>query len=122
LDIACPLYLPSESGINCSTTADPAGCAAADKAQRFNGVLGVLMSWRWAESLRHQVLHTANVGASVQLLILNSDGQVLLGHEEEADVTNRIVVGTTMDNEAVQEAREGHNGYAVVSFQDGTLH
>jgi len=125
VDIACPLYWPAIPP-TCTNVTDPVSSVVqlecvGGSPRRFNGVIAFHLSWLWASDIRNQALNTANVDDSVELLILDRNGLVLLGAEERGDGNDqkRVVAGTTVDNGAMHAAQAGENSYSYEQFVDG---
>jgi len=53
-----------------------------DGQGRFIGVLGIHLSWRWAREIAARLLNPANQRYDVDVMIVRSDGTVLLGPDE----------------------------------------
>lgn len=49
-----------------------------DKEGRLIGVLGAHLSWAWADDVRRSVLATADQDAGIEILVLNTEGQIIL--------------------------------------------
>ena len=59
----------------------------ADDEGKVRGVLGAHLSWTWARDIERSVVGSADRAGTVETLILNSTGRVLLGPKELMDAT-----------------------------------
>jgi len=91
------------------------------------GVLGAHLSWSWADTVRRQVLarHQSQYGA--ELLVLDQDGEIILGSPDEAsefaDLTSAETEGprgpvlTSGDHTLVIASTSGLGGYSGLGWQ-----
>ena len=74
------------------------------------GVLGAQLSWAWAQNVRNSVLEPFDAPESVEMLVLDRAGRILLGPPELED--------NKLDLESVQVARAGENRYFIERWPD----
>ena len=75
------------------------------------GVLGAYLSWAWAEETERSLLVSARQRQETDLMVLNTDGVVLLGPDD--------LLGTRLDVPGVRAARAGNTGYVAETWPDG---
>lgn len=80
-------------------------------AGQVTGVLGVRLSWAWANDIQSAIFNPVNRHRHVDLLIVSSNGTVLLGPSG--------VQGTTLSVPSLEAASRGESGYTKETWADG---
>lgn len=75
------------------------------------GVVGAHLSWSWASEVRDALLRTRSGGAELDIMVLATNGTLLLGPD--------ALVGTTLQLESFKAASRGEQGYRVETWPDG---
>ncbi len=82
-----------------------------DAQGRPAGVLGAHLSWQWARDLRQAIFETLDRSRTVELLIVATDGRVLLGPG--------ALEGSRLELASVAAAAAGKTGYGIERWPDG---
>lgn len=83
----------------------------ADMSGKLAGVLGVHLSWQWAQDVERSIIAPVEARGRVQALIVSREGVVLLGP--------KALQGKTIDTGSLQLARQRKSGYLVEQWEDG---
>lgn len=83
----------------------------ADMSGKLAGVLGVHLSWQWAQDVERSIIAPVEARGRVQALIVSREGAVLLGP--------KALQGKTIAPGSLQLARQGKSGYLVEQWEDG---
>ncbi len=83
----------------------------ADMSGKLAGVLGVHLSWQWAQDVERSIIAPVEARGRVQALIVSREGAVLLGP--------KALQGKTIASGSLQLARQGKSGYLVEQWEDG---
>jgi PAS domain S-box-containing protein len=78
------------------------------------GVLGAHLSWAWASEVENLLLQSSQESPSVEVMILNASGQVLLGSAGLQDHKLPLSSMQTVEGKS--------NGYTIESWVDGKTH
>jgi PAS domain S-box-containing protein len=82
-----------------------------DAANQLRGVLGVHLSWNWASEIQDAIFAPANNHRRVEMLIVSTNGLVLLGPSG--------VQGTVLQLPSLEAADRGEAGYSKETWPDG---
>lgn len=82
-----------------------------DGAGVTSGVLGVHLSWNWANDVQEAIFTPVSHDRSVDMLIVSTTGVVLLGPKD--------VQGTTLQLPSLEAAARGESGHAAETWPDG---
>lgn len=77
----------------------------------LGGVLGIHLSWQWAEEVKRSVVQPIQDEHQVQAMILSKDNLVLLGPPD--------LLGTQLELESLSRMAAGNQGYALETWPDG---
>ena len=75
------------------------------------GVVGVHMSWEWAEEIERSVIEPAQKRAKVEAMIFSTDTTMLLGPRQDRDRKIRLA--------SLAAAQAGQSGFMVEQWADG---
>jgi len=75
------------------------------------GVLGVHLSWQWAQDVERSIIAPVEARGRVQALIVSREGRVLLGP--------RDLQGKTIDPGSLRLARERRSGFVAEQWEHG---
>ena len=82
-----------------------------DTSGQTTGVLGVHLSWKWANDIRDTIFASVTRHRTVELLIVSNTGSVLLGPTG--------VQGTTLQLPSLEAAGRGVSGHSKETWPDG---
>jgi PAS domain S-box-containing protein len=78
---------------------------------KTDGVLGVHLSWQWAQDVERSIVAPLEARGRVQALIVSREGVVLLGP--------KALQGRTIDTGSLRLARQKKSGFVVEQWDDG---
>lgn len=84
-----------------------------DNTGRWFGVLCGHLSWDWAFQVRNNLLEPLKAEHSLDVIIVNDDGQILLGTPELNELSEKLTLPS------LDLAKLQHQGYIVETWPDG---
>jgi len=85
-----------------------------DLAGKTAGVLGVHLSWQWAQDVERSIIAPVESRGRVQALIVSREGVVLLGP--------KALQGQTIDPGSLRLGQQKRTGYVVEQWEDGATY